>query len=114
MTLCRNADTEESVQTKSGEWYLAHLCARPKNGDDPRVLGRETAIQKLVLDADGWFRLKCGGRYAGNETESPEEIMRGEAEQKRRLWMNLQRKTDGTGGRTVIVPREDHLEAMQA
>ena len=69
------------VQTKSGEWYLAHLCARPKNGDDLCVLGRETAIQKLVLDADGWFRLKCGGRYAGNETESPEEIMRGEAEQ---------------------------------
>lgn len=68
------------VQIQSGEWYLAHLCARPKNGDDLCVLGRETAIQKLVLDADGWFRLKCGGRYAKNQTESPEEIVPGNAE----------------------------------
>lgn len=68
------------VQTQSGEWYLAHLCARPKNGDDLCVLGRETAIQKLELDADGWFRLKCGGRYAKNQTESPEEIVPGNAE----------------------------------
>lgn len=68
------------MQTQSGEWYLAHLCARPKNGDDLCVLGRETAIQKLVLDADGWFRLKCGGRYAKNQTESPEEIVPGNAE----------------------------------
>lgn len=67
------------VQTQSGEWYLAHLCARPKNGDDLCVLGRETAIQKLELDADGWFRLKCGGRYAKNQTESPEEIVPGNA-----------------------------------
>ena len=34
------------VETPGGEWYLAHLCARPLPGTQRCNLGRETAIQK--------------------------------------------------------------------
>jgi xylan 1,4-beta-xylosidase len=47
------------VETPAGEWYMAHLCRRPiVNGRS--MLGRETAIQKIVWDADGWPRLAQG------------------------------------------------------
>ncbi len=48
------------VQTEDGQFYMAHLCARPS--DNRRcMLGRETAIQKLERTDDGWFRLEGGG-----------------------------------------------------
>lgn len=53
------------VQTPEGEWYMAHLCARPvenpQYGDGLEmhkqrmcILGRETAIQKLVWEEGEW------------------------------------------------------------
>lgn len=65
---CGHADF---VETQNGEWYMVHLCSRPLNGEKWCTLGRETAIQKMVWDQDGWLRLKAGGRFAGNVTESP-------------------------------------------
>ncbi len=67
---CGHADL---VQTQSGEWYLFHLCARP---DDRGlcVLGRETAVQKVFWNEDGWLRLSAGGRYGRMTTESPEGL----------------------------------------
>ncbi len=65
---CGHADL---VETPQGEWYMAHLCSRPLNGEKWCTLGRETAIQKMVWDDEGWLRLKSGGRFAGMETESP-------------------------------------------
>ena len=73
------------VQTQDGEWYIAHLCARPQTGENHCVLGRETALQKLVLNDDGWFRLKCGGKYAQNETESPKGILEESGREKEAL-----------------------------
>ena len=55
------------VQTQSGEWYIAHLCARAQ--EKQSVLGRETALQKLELTREGWFRLKAGGRFGQWQTE---------------------------------------------
>lgn len=43
------------IETHTGEWYMAHLCARPLNNGNRCMLGRETAIQKLKLTSDGWF-----------------------------------------------------------
>jgi xylan 1,4-beta-xylosidase len=58
------------VETPAGEWYLAHLCRRPiVNGRS--VLGRETAIQKIVWDADGWPRLAHGGVLPAIEVPDP-------------------------------------------
>lgn len=65
---CGHADF---VETKQGEWYMVHLCSRPLNGEKWCTLGRETAIQKMVWDKEGWLRLKAGGRFAENETEEP-------------------------------------------
>ena len=65
---CRHGDITD---TPDGEWYLVHLCSRPLNGQRWCTLGRETAIQKMYWDRDGWLRLAAGGSYAGRETEAP-------------------------------------------
>ena len=38
------------------------------------MLGRETAIQKMVWNEEGWLRLACGGRFGQWETEEPTGI----------------------------------------
>ena len=59
------------VETQNGEWYVVHLCGRPlrqRNPEDaPRfagvrryMLGRETALQRVVWTEDGWLRLAKG------------------------------------------------------
>jgi xylan 1,4-beta-xylosidase len=52
------------VETQSGDWYLAHLCGRPLEGVGTQSrhcnLGRETGIQSVVWDEDGWPRLRHG------------------------------------------------------
>ncbi|MFT3788671.1 MAG: glycoside hydrolase family 43 protein [Tepidisphaeraceae bacterium] len=51
----------ELVQTRLGEWYLAHLASRPVYPDRRSLLGRETCIQKVTWSDDGWLRLARGG-----------------------------------------------------
>ncbi|MDE6926594.1 MAG: glycoside hydrolase family 43 protein [Acetatifactor sp.] len=65
---CGHADI---VETQNGEWYMVHLCSRPLKGERWCTLGRETAIQKMIWDREGWLRLQRGGRFADNETEAP-------------------------------------------
>ncbi len=65
---CGHADI---VETQNGEWYMVHLCSRPLSGRKWCTLGRETAIQKMYWDKDGWLCLKSGGKYADMETEEP-------------------------------------------
>ncbi|WP_406282274.1 glycoside hydrolase family 43 protein [Streptomyces sp. NBC_00209] len=45
------------VATPAGEWYLAHLVARPLTPRGACVMGRETAIQRIEWTPDGWPRL---------------------------------------------------------
>lgn len=47
------------IDTPSGKWYIAYLCARPIDGKFS-ILGRETCICELEW-VDGWLRLKNGG-----------------------------------------------------
>lgn len=54
------------VETRRGEWYLAHLCGRPIDGKHC-TLGRETAIQKCVWAADDWLYLEHGGMVPAAE-----------------------------------------------
>ncbi len=65
---CGHADI---VDTPEGQWYMVHLCARPLNDTNWCTLGRETAIQKMKWDEDGWLRLEAGGRYASVEVPEP-------------------------------------------
>ncbi|MFC4113113.1 glycoside hydrolase family 43 protein [Nonomuraea zeae] len=47
------------VQTQGGEWYLAHLVARPYTPRGRCVLGRESAIQRVEWTG-GWPRVPGG------------------------------------------------------
>jgi xylan 1,4-beta-xylosidase len=52
------------VDTPDGEWFVAHLCARPLEPGRQCMLGRETAIQKVEWTPDGWLRLTTGDTLA--------------------------------------------------
>jgi xylan 1,4-beta-xylosidase len=62
----RKAGHADIVETPDG-WFMVHLCSRPighgvrdvKEGWS--ILGRETAIQRVVWTGDGWLRLADGG-----------------------------------------------------
>ncbi|MEV1011378.1 glycoside hydrolase family 43 protein [Streptomyces sp. NPDC049881] len=59
------------VQTPGGDWYLAHLCARPLTPGGRCPLGRETAIQRVTWSDDGWPRLADGGRLPAVHVQAP-------------------------------------------
>ena len=62
------------VDTPDGSaWYVVHLCGRPViEGENRRcILGRETAIQKVVWSDDGWLRLAQGGHTPFVEVPAP-------------------------------------------
>ncbi|MEU6371952.1 family 43 glycosylhydrolase [Streptomyces sp. NPDC046909] len=80
----------ELVRTAGGEWVLSHLVARPLHTVDTRhtvdgrhaadcmqtadegrrcPLGRETAIQAVVWDEEGWPRLRHGGHHPAVEVD---------------------------------------------
>ncbi|MDO0916609.1 glycoside hydrolase family 43 protein [Streptomyces sp. DT2A-34] len=48
------------VETATGEWYAAHITARPYGERGRCVLGRETALQPVTWTADGWPRIAGG------------------------------------------------------
>jgi xylan 1,4-beta-xylosidase len=64
------------VETQTGDWYLAHLCGRPLEtpGITPRHcnLGRETAIQRLFWEEDGWPRLAHGKNTPAATVPAPD------------------------------------------
>ncbi|MCW2279985.1 glycoside hydrolase family 43 protein [Lactococcus lactis] len=70
------------VSTPKGEWYYASLCARPWNhknesSTDPRgwsSLGRETSIQKVEWDEEGWPRI-VGGHGGTTFVEGPKDAI---------------------------------------
>ena len=62
-TSIRRAGHSCMTDTPTGELVLAHLCGRPLAHRGRSVLGRETALQKLVTNADGWPRLSTGKVY---------------------------------------------------
>jgi xylan 1,4-beta-xylosidase len=58
------------VETQKGDWYVVHLCGRPLK-DRRCILGRETAVQKMVWSADGWPRLAHGSNVPAVEVTDP-------------------------------------------
>ncbi|GAB2583294.1 xylan 1,4-beta-xylosidase [Paractinoplanes abujensis] len=48
------------VQTPAGEWYLAHLVARPYTPYGRCVLGREAALQRVEWADGAWPRISDG------------------------------------------------------
>jgi len=64
----------ELVQTRSGEWYLVHLCSRPVGKARRCVLGRETALQQVVWSDESWLRLASGGTRPQVEVPAPKGL----------------------------------------
>ncbi len=61
------------VETKEGEWYVVHLCSRPLTPQQQRsTMGRETAIQKVQWDDQGWLRLCTRGCWPQESTPAPQ------------------------------------------
>lgn len=66
------------VETEDGEWYFAHLTGRPwhhpnESINDPRgwcTLGRESAIQKVEWDEEGWPHI-VGGKQGSKTVQAP-------------------------------------------
>jgi len=81
------------VETPTGQWYVAHLCARPIGTDRRAVLGRETAIQQVEWTDDGWLRLAGGGTVAELRTPRPEDS--GSESQERVSYESLRDDFDG-------------------
>lgn len=80
------------VDTPSGEWYYASLCARPLHHDtegayDPRgwcPLGRETSIQKVYWDGEMWPRI-VGGHGGMAEVDAPMDAILTEVPESRTM-----------------------------
>lgn len=74
------------VDTPSGEWYYASLCGRPfhepnESEVDPRgwcTLGRETSIQKVEWDSQGWPSV-VGGHGGTRFVEAPKDAIETQA-----------------------------------
>lgn len=60
------------VETPDGQFYLVHLCSRPLADKRRSPLGRESAIQKLVLTDDGWLRPAHGDVRPAIEIDGPD------------------------------------------
>lgn len=59
------------VQTQNGDWYMVHLCSRPLPNTERCILGRETAIQKIVLK-NNWFYLEDGPNRPQISVQAPD------------------------------------------
>jgi xylan 1,4-beta-xylosidase len=59
------------VETQAGDTYAVYLCGRPLPNRGRCVLGRETAIQKMVWGGDGWLRTLDGSGAPELETPAP-------------------------------------------
>lgn len=64
----------ELVQTQNCEWYLVHLCSRPVGKQKSCILGRETALQKVYWNDEGWLRLEQGGIHPAVEVSAPDYL----------------------------------------
>jgi len=59
------------VETQNGETYMVYLCGRPLHNRGRCILGRETAIQKMIWGKDGWLRTLDGQGISTIETPAP-------------------------------------------
>ncbi len=60
------------VQTPDGKWYVVFLVGRPLNDHGRCILGRETAIEEITWNEDGWPRLKNGSKLPRLEIQGPD------------------------------------------
>jgi xylan 1,4-beta-xylosidase len=99
------------VETPGGQWYYASLVARPwrhehEDADAPLgwcTLGRETSIQQVEWDADGWPRV-VGGQAGLVEVPAPDDAIYTEAPADRSQHDEFDSATLGMEWNTLRVP----------
>lgn len=62
------------VETPNHEFYIAHLMSRPLPGTTLNPLGRETSLQKVIWNEDGWLEMADGSNLAKMSTPAPAGI----------------------------------------
>ena len=68
----QRAGHADLVETQAGDTYMVHLCGRPLPARGRCTLGRETAIQCMRWDKDGWLRTEDGKGVPRVEIAAPE------------------------------------------
>ncbi|WP_396594136.1 glycoside hydrolase family 43 protein [Brevundimonas sp. R86498] len=67
----QRAGHADLVETPEGDTYAVYLCGRPLPNRGRCVLGRETAIQRMVWGEDGWLRTEAGDGLPVLTTPAP-------------------------------------------
>jgi xylan 1,4-beta-xylosidase len=68
----QRAGHADLIDTQNGETYIVYLAGRPIRNRGRCILGRETAIQKMVWGEDGWLRTLDGQGLPTWETPAPD------------------------------------------
>ena len=107
----QKAGHADIVETQNGEWYMVHLCGRPVPTRGVCILGRETCIQKVYWNEDGWLRLYGGGN-------KPREIIPA-PELPEFVWENLNEREDFDSGslhaqfQTLRIPYDGYYISLK-
>jgi len=104
------------VETPSGEWYYASLVARPwhhpnESVNDPRgwsTLGRETSIQKVEWDSEGWPRI-VGGHGGMTIVDAPCDAILTEAPSDHSQHDTFEHDALGLHWHTLRIPFSDEM-----
>jgi xylan 1,4-beta-xylosidase len=67
----QRAGHADLVETQTGETYMVYLCGRPLRNRGRCILGRETAIQRMLWSEDGWLRTEDGRGVPQAESPAP-------------------------------------------
>jgi xylan 1,4-beta-xylosidase len=67
----QRAGHADVVDTQAGETYMVYLCGRPLKNRGRCTLGRETGIQKMRWDSDGWLRTIDGSGVPSVDVDAP-------------------------------------------
>jgi xylan 1,4-beta-xylosidase len=68
----QNAGHAAFVETQTGDWYISHIGTRVlPDGRNSNPLGRESYIQRLEWDEDGWPHLVNGIKLPSAKVQAP-------------------------------------------
>ena len=113
------------VETKEGEWYMVHLCGRAstyRNSEDAKrfpgsrryMIGRETAIQKIIWREDGWPMLESGGTTPQNEAPAPRRAGKAWRVAAPLIRDDFDSKTLSLDYQSLRIPMDEHYLSLSA
>lgn len=71
----QRAGHADLVDTPGGETFIVYLCGRPLRNRGRCTLGRETAIQPMVWNDDGWLRTVKGDGVPTTRADAPRDAV---------------------------------------